>query len=58
MASGLQVTEANPIAGLEGRTGLLTRLGSALSNQQLFGPEARPGNMLGTYFIRKRFDNH
>ena len=47
MATGLQVTESNPITGLEGRTGLLTRLGGALGNQQLFGVEARPGNMLG-----------
>lgn len=51
MATGLQVTEANPIAGLEGRTGLLTRLGSALSNQQLFGVDSRPGNMLGMYIM-------
>lgn len=47
MAKGLQVTEANPIAGLEGRTGLLIRLADALNNQQFFGVDARPGNMLG-----------
>jgi hypothetical protein len=47
MAAGLQVTEQNPIAGLEGRTGLLIRLADALYNQQLFGADARPGNMLG-----------
>jgi len=46
MAAGLQVTEQNPIAGLEGRTGLLIRLADALYNQQLFGADARPGNML------------
>lgn len=46
MARGLQVTEDNPIDGLEGRTGLLMRLADALQNQQVFGLEARPGNML------------
>ncbi|KAE8447824.1 hypothetical protein EG329_010053 [Mollisiaceae sp. DMI_Dod_QoI] len=46
MARGLQVSERNPIAGLEGRTGLLIRLADALNNQTLFGADARPGNML------------
>lgn len=46
MAKGLQVDDKNPIAGLEGRTDLLIRLGDALLNQEIFGPEARPGNML------------
>ena len=46
MAKGLQVSSDNPIDGLEGRTNLLIRLGDALLNQEIFGPEARPGNML------------
>jgi hypothetical protein len=46
MAKGLQVSERNPIAGLEGRTGLLLRLADALNDQTLFGADARPGNML------------
>ncbi|KAF1996413.1 DUF1688-domain-containing protein [Amniculicola lignicola CBS 123094] len=46
MARGLQVSDSNPIDGLEGRTGLLQRLGDALQNQEVFGLEARPGNML------------
>ncbi|EME43293.1 hypothetical protein DOTSEDRAFT_89200 [Dothistroma septosporum NZE10] len=46
MAKGLQVTDGNPIAGLEGRTKLLICLADALLNQEIFGPEARPGNML------------
>lgn len=50
MARGLQVTDSNPIDGLEGRTNLLLRLGEALQNQEVFGLEARPGNMLGKYF--------
>ncbi|KAF2871268.1 hypothetical protein BDV95DRAFT_494693 [Massariosphaeria phaeospora] len=46
MARGLQVTDENPIDGLTGRTGLLLRLADALQNQEVFGLEARPGNML------------
>ncbi|KAF2496801.1 DUF1688-domain-containing protein [Lophium mytilinum] len=46
MARGLQVTEENPLDGLQGRTGLLVRLADALQNQEIFGLEARPGNML------------
>jgi hypothetical protein len=49
MARGLQVTETNPIDGLEGRTNLLLRLGQALQNQEVFGLDARPGNMLGNH---------
>lgn len=46
MARGLQVTADNTIDGLEGRTNLLIRLSDALQNQEIFGLEARPGNML------------
>ncbi|OQO15137.1 hypothetical protein B0A48_00519 [Cryoendolithus antarcticus] len=46
MAKGLQVSEENPIDGLEGRTNLLIRLGDALLNLEVFGPDSRPGNML------------
>ncbi|CAD6576910.1 MAG: hypothetical protein ASARMPRED_007942 [Alectoria sarmentosa] len=46
LAKGLQVTEDNPMAGLEGRAGLLSRLGDALKNSALFGAEGRPGHML------------
>lgn len=47
IARGLQVSESNPIDGLEGRTGLLLRLADALSNEEIFGEDGRPGNMLG-----------
>ena len=47
LAKALQVSTTNPIAGLEGRAGLLLRLADALNNQDLFGVDARPGNMLG-----------
>ncbi|RDW84873.1 hypothetical protein BP6252_02463 [Coleophoma cylindrospora] len=46
MARGLQVSDSNPIAGLEGRTGLLVRLAKALDNVTFFGADGRPGNML------------
>ena len=48
IAKGLQVSPENPIDGLEGRTGLLIRLGEALANApEIFGETQRPGNMLG-----------
>ncbi|KUL84943.1 hypothetical protein ZTR_07865 [Talaromyces verruculosus] len=46
LAKGMQHSEQNPLAGLEGRAGLLQRLSEALNNQELFGVDARPGNML------------
>ncbi|KAF2436737.1 hypothetical protein EJ08DRAFT_704145 [Tothia fuscella] len=46
MAHGLQVSEENPIEGLQGRTGLLMRLSDALQNHEVFGVDCRPGNML------------
>nr|POE65652.1 uracil catabolism protein 4 [Quercus suber] len=46
MARGLQVSSENPIAGLEGRTNLLVRLGDALLKKEVFGAEARAGNLL------------
>ncbi|KXG50110.1 Protein of unknown function DUF1688 [Penicillium griseofulvum] len=46
LAKGMQHTEQNPLAGIEGRAGLLIRLSDALNNQDFFGVDARPGNML------------
>ncbi|EEH33137.1 hypothetical protein PAAG_04190 [Paracoccidioides lutzii Pb01] len=46
LAKGMQHSEHNPLAGLEGRAGLLIRLSEALNDQELFGVDARPGNML------------
>ncbi|RJE21720.1 Conserved fungal protein [Aspergillus sclerotialis] len=46
LAKGLQHSEDNPLAGVEGRAGLLMRLSEALNNQELFGVDARPGNLL------------
>ena len=47
LAKGLQVSETNPIAGLEGRAGLMARLSDGLKNLKYFGREGRPGRMLG-----------
>ncbi|TVY62836.1 Uracil catabolism protein [Lachnellula suecica] len=46
MSAGLQVSDKNPIAGLEGRTNLLIRLSQALKNHTFFGADGRPGNMI------------
>lgn len=47
LAKGLQVTEQNMMSGLEGRASLLIKLGDAMDNEEIFGAEGRPGNMLG-----------
>ena len=47
LAKGLQVSEQNPLPGLEGRAGLMSRLGDALKNRAIFGSAGRPGHMLG-----------
>ncbi|KAL4988763.1 hypothetical protein BDW68DRAFT_86647 [Aspergillus falconensis] len=46
LAKGFQHSETNPLAGIEGRAGLLVRLADALNHQDFFGVDARPGNML------------
>ncbi|KAI5294260.1 hypothetical protein KEM52_004358 [Ascosphaera acerosa] len=46
LARGLQHSDSNPLAGLEGRAGLLERLAVALRNEKYFGGDGRPGNML------------
>lgn len=48
LARGLQISESNPMAGFEGRAGLLSRLGDALRNPKYFGNAGRPGHLLGT----------
>jgi hypothetical protein len=47
LAKGMQVSDSNPMSGLEGRAGLLIRLSSALQKPEMFGADARPGNMIG-----------
>ncbi|KIY49687.1 DUF1688-domain-containing protein [Fistulina hepatica ATCC 64428] len=46
-AKAMQVSEANPMVGLEGRASLLSRLSIALKeNPQFFGADGRPGNVI------------
>lgn len=56
IAEAMQSSESNPMAGLEGRSQLLLRLGVALeSAPEIFGQGAtsRPGNMLGKFIMSK-----
>lgn len=47
IATAMQVSDANPMVGLSGRTSLLVNLKTALeSNPRLFGSDARPGNII------------
>ncbi|KAK4464780.1 hypothetical protein QBC42DRAFT_294835 [Cladorrhinum samala] len=46
LAQGLQSGPGNEMAGVEGRSELLIRLGHALDNKEYFGEDGRPGNML------------
>lgn len=44
----MQVDSSNPMTGVDGRTALLSNLAKALrANTTFFGPDARPGNLLG-----------
>lgn len=47
MAEGFQVTDSNPLVGLEGRVNLLQNLGKTMERlPQFFGEEARPGYLV------------
>jgi hypothetical protein len=49
LASAFQVTETNPLVGLEERAILLRRLGEAMSEQpEIFGDIGRPGGLFDT----------
>jgi len=46
-ARAMQVSDTNPMVGLEGRTSLLQNLSNALkSKPKFFGEDARPGNLI------------
>lgn len=50
LAAGFQVSDSNPILGLESRANLLRGLGkSLLAQSEVFGPQGRPGNVVGQY---------
>lgn len=53
LAKGMQHSDQNALAGIEGRAGLLVRLSEALNNQDFFGVDARPGNMLGEWLLEQ-----
>lgn len=47
LAAGFQVTDSNPLVGLEGRLTLMQQLGAAVAAQpELFGPDLRPGGLV------------
>ncbi|MCX5496307.1 URC4/urg3 family protein [Kaistia dalseonensis] len=54
LGDGFQVSEANPIVGLEGRAGLLNALGRAVADRpDIFGEdEARPGGLFDAVLAR------
>lgn len=52
MTQGFQVTEENPMVGLEGRSNLLKKLSQVLDDQPKYFPSInneprRPGNLVG-----------
>jgi hypothetical protein len=52
MAEGFQVTESNPMVGLEGRTNLMAAIGTSMvENKQWYGEEGRPGNIVGQSYL-------
>jgi hypothetical protein len=52
VAAAMQVSDTNPMVGIEGRSTLLMNLADALkSNPLYFGENARPGNMLGKFML-------
>jgi hypothetical protein len=45
----MQVTDSNPMVGIEGRAGLLRKLADALAaNKEYFGEDGRPGHLVGS----------
>lgn len=50
LAKGLQVTDNNPMLGVESRANLLKGLGrSLLAHPNIFGDAGRPGNAVGKH---------
>lgn len=55
LAQGFQISESNPILGLESRADLLRSLGkSLLAQSNVFGKEGRPGNVVGIFTFNHR----
>lgn len=51
IAEAFQVTEANPLVGVEGRAKLIQNLGKACENKKMF-KDGRPGNLID-YLVEK-----
>ena len=50
LAEGFQISDKNPMLGVESRANLLRSLGKSLVSQpDVFGEEGRPGNVVGVY---------
>lgn len=49
LADGFQVSDSNPMLGVDSRAALLRSLGqSLLAHPDVFGAEGRPGRLVGT----------
>lgn len=54
VATAMQVSESNPMVGLEGRASLLINLSKALkAKPEYFGSAGRPGNLIGGPLLDK-----
>lgn len=54
IAQGFQVSSSNPLVGLEGRSNLLKKLATVLTNQDTYfkrGDSIRPGHLVGNTII-------
>jgi hypothetical protein len=53
LATGFQVTAANPLVGIEGRLSLMQQLGASVAAQpDLFGADSRPGGLVDYLFTQ------
>jgi Protein of unknown function (DUF1688) len=59
LAQAFQVTDSNPLVGLDGRVNLLRRLGKALAEQpEVFGKPERVGNLYGYCLLAGKESGH
>lgn len=50
LATGFQISDTNPMLGVDSRARLLRSLGaSLLTHSNVFGKEGRPGNIVGAH---------
>lgn len=56
LAAGFQVSDENPMLGVDSRAALLRSLGrSLLAHPDIFGEEGRPGNLVGKSYMLSIF---